>query len=115
MSITYQFDEVGRLPLPGDNVAITTRRLEVGTTVIYQGTPLTLDQTILEGHRFAIQQIQPGEPLLSWELPFGVATKTIEPGTYVINDSAPMPSVIAHLILRCPPRPTLPTTCIPMN
>ncbi len=88
MSNTYQFDEVGRLPLPGDNVAITTRRLEAGTTIRYRDTSFTLDQTILEGHRFAIQHIAPGEPLLSWELPFGMAIRAIEPGTYVINESA---------------------------
>lgn len=88
MSITYQFDEIGRLPLPGDNVAITTRRLDAGTTIVYNSEPFTLDQTILEGHRFAIQPIAPGEPLLSWELPFGVAIRPIAVGEYVINESA---------------------------
>ncbi|HRW07644.1 MAG TPA: UxaA family hydrolase [Caldilineaceae bacterium] len=88
MSTTYQFDEVGRLPLPGDNVAITTRRLEAGTTIVYRGTAFTLEQTILEGHRFAIQPIAPGEPLLSWELPFGIAIRPIALGDYVINESA---------------------------
>jgi altronate dehydratase len=88
MSTTYQFDEVGRLPLPGDNVAIATRRLDAGSTIVYQGINCTLDYTVLEGHRFAIQPIAPGEPLLSWELPFGVAIKPIAPGNYVINDSA---------------------------
>ncbi|MCB0123117.1 MAG: UxaA family hydrolase, partial [Caldilineaceae bacterium] len=88
MSTTYQFDEVGRLPLPGDNVAITTRRLEAGTTIVYRGTEFTLEQTILEGHRFAIQPIAPGEPLLSWELPFGIAIRPIALGDYVINESA---------------------------
>ncbi len=88
MSTTYQFDEIGRLPLPGDNVAITTRRLEAGTTILYNGSRFTLDHTTLEGHRFAIQPIAPGEPLLSWELPFGVAIQPIAPGNYVINDSA---------------------------
>jgi len=27
------FDEVGRIPAPGDNVAIATRRLEAGTVI----------------------------------------------------------------------------------
>lgn len=88
MSTTYHFDDVGRLPLPGDNVAITTRRLDAGTTIRYHEHSFTLDHTVLEGHRFAIQPIAPGEPLLSWELPFGVATQAIAPGTYVINPSA---------------------------
>ena len=87
MSASYHFAEVGRLPLPGDNVAIATRRLEAGTTIHYQNQPLTLDYTVMEGHRFAIQPIAPGEALLSWELPFGVALQPIQPGNYVINKS----------------------------
>lgn len=85
MSGCYAFDEVGRLPLPGDNVAIATRRLEAGTTIAYQDQSMTLDYTVLEGHRFAVKTIAAGEDLLSWELPFGVARHAIEPGSYVIN------------------------------
>lgn len=87
MSASYHFAEVGRLPLPGDNVAIATRRLEAGTMIHYQNQPLTLDYTVMEGHRFAVQPIAPGEALLSWELPFGIALQPIQPGNYVINDS----------------------------
>ncbi|MCX6047593.1 MAG: UxaA family hydrolase [Chloroflexi bacterium] len=85
MTTTYQFKEIGRLPLPGDNVAIATRRLKVGTEIIYNDQYFTLDRTVMEGHRFAIQPIAPGEELLSWELPFGVALKQINPGDYVCN------------------------------
>lgn len=88
MTASYHFDEVGRLPLPGDNVAITTRRLDAGTIIHYQNQALTLDYTIMEGHRFAVQPIAPGEALLSWELPFGIALQPIQPGNYIINDSA---------------------------
>lgn len=88
MGMKLAFAEVGRLPLPGDNVAIATRRLEAGTTIQYDGDEFSLDYTVMEGHRFAIRPIAPGERLLSWELPFGVATKAIAPGNYVINDSA---------------------------
>ena len=88
MGTSYNFAEIGRLPLPGDNVAITTRRLEAGSVIHDNGTSFTLDYTVMEGHRFAIRTIAPGERLLSWELPFGVATTTIQPGNYVINPSA---------------------------
>lgn len=88
MTASYHFDEVGRLPLPGDNVAIATRRLEAGTVIHDQNQALTLDYTVMEGHRFAVRPIAHGEALLSWELPFGVAVKAIQPGNYVINDSA---------------------------
>src|SRR5690625_4647194 len=85
MNPSYHFDEVARLPLPGDNVAIATRQLDAGTVVHYQDQDLTLDYTVMEGHRFAVKAIAPGENLLSWELPFGVAGPSIQPGNYVIN------------------------------
>ena len=79
------FDEVARLPLPGDNVAIATRTLPAGTQIERGGRILTLDYTALEGHRFAVSPIAEGGPLLSWELPFGLATRPIAPGEYVRN------------------------------
>ncbi|MFE5320292.1 UxaA family hydrolase [Paenibacillus sp. NPDC056579] len=86
MSVSYRFDEVARLPLPGDNVAVATRRLDAGTVISCHDQTLTLDYTVLEGHRFAVQAIAPGEALLSWELPFGEAIQPIHPGNYVINN-----------------------------
>ncbi|TBL68321.1 UxaA family hydrolase [Paenibacillus thalictri] len=85
MSATFRFGEVGRLPLPGDNVAIAIRQLDAGTVIDYEDQLLTLDHTVMEGHRFAVKEIAPGEALLSWELPFGVALQPIQPGSYVIN------------------------------
>lgn len=82
----FLFSEIGRLPLPGDNVAIATRRLPAGTVIEQGGTPFTINHTILEGHRFAVHPIAPGESLLSWKLPFGIATRPIAPGDYVCND-----------------------------
>lgn len=79
------FAEIGRLPAAGDNVAIATRRLAVGTVIVYEGATFALDYTVLEGHRFAVQAIAPGEALLSWGLPFGLATRPILPGHYVHN------------------------------
>jgi altronate dehydratase len=85
MPQTFAFDEIGRLPMPGDNVAIAVRRLEAGTQIRWQGAAFALDYTVLEGHRFAVRAIAPGQPLLSWELPFGVALTPIAPGAYVCN------------------------------
>ncbi len=78
---------VARLPAPGDNVAIVIRRLEPGTTIALPDGPRTLAHTVLEGHRFAVRPIAPGEALLSWGLPFGHATRPIAPGDYVCNQS----------------------------
>ncbi|HEX2180914.1 MAG TPA: UxaA family hydrolase [Rubrobacteraceae bacterium] len=82
----FAFEEVGRLPAPGDNVAIATRRLEAGTRVAYEGSEFTVPQTVLEGHRFAVERIGEGEDLLSWGLAFGRALGDIEAGDYACNE-----------------------------
>ncbi|MBT7453274.1 MAG: altronate hydrolase, partial [Gemmatimonadetes bacterium] len=82
---TMNFNDVGRLPAAGDNVAIAGRRLEAGTRIVLPETETVLSHTILEGHRFAVEPIAAGETLLSWGLPFGVASRRISPGEYVTN------------------------------
>ena len=89
------FDEIGRLPAPGDNCAIATRTVVQGTAVTaplntsvsHQNQPFILSHTILEGHRFAVQPIAAGEILRSWDMPFGEALVDIAPGDYVCNAS----------------------------
>ncbi len=81
----YDFRTVARLPAPDDNVAIATQTLDGGTHIRYEGHQFELSHTILEGHRFAIQSISETDPLLSWGLPFGFATRAIAPGDYVCN------------------------------
>jgi altronate dehydratase len=81
-----EFDQVGRVPAPGDNVAIATRRLEAGTVVVRGERQWPLSHTVLEGHRFALQSISAGEPLLSWGLPFGQAIHDMSAGEYVCNE-----------------------------
>jgi altronate dehydratase len=86
MSIVHQLEAIARLPMPGDNTAIAVRRLEAGDPVLLDGKATPLSHTVLEGHRFAVRRIEPGELLLSWQLPFGAATRRIEPGEYVCNE-----------------------------
>ena len=81
----YGFTSVARLPSPSDNVGIATQKLESGTRIRYNGQQFQLSHTLLEGHRFAVQPISKTEPLLSWGLPFGFATRPISPGDYVCN------------------------------
>ena len=80
------FDDVARLPMPGDNVAVATRRLDAGTRIRRSGAVFELDFTVLQGHRFAVEPIRQEEALLSWELPFGIATRDLDPGHYVCNE-----------------------------
>ncbi|MDE0423307.1 MAG: UxaA family hydrolase [Candidatus Poribacteria bacterium] len=81
----YDFTTVARLPAPDDNVGIATQTLERGTRIRHNRQQFELSHTILEGHRFAIQPISEAAPLLSWGLPFGYATRVIDPGDYVCN------------------------------
>ena len=87
MNAVFPFSEVARLPMPGDNVAIATRRLEAGTGIDYNSQPFALSHTVMEGHRFAVEPIDPGQFLLSWQLPFGVAERPLQPGDYACNQS----------------------------
>ena len=81
-----QLKDIARLADPGDNVAIVSRRLEAGTRVVNEtGTSFSVTHSLLEGHRFAIQSIPAGLPVLSWGLPFGIATRDITPGDYICN------------------------------
>src|SRR5690349_17733024 len=80
------FEMVARLPATGDNVAIACRRLEAGVEIEFGKLTFSLSHTVLEGHRFAVQAIQEGAPLLSWSLPFGYALRAIRPGEYICNE-----------------------------
>jgi altronate dehydratase len=83
--VSLPLHAVSRLPAPGDNVAIATRRLEAGEVLAFAAAPRALPHTVLEGHRFAVAAIAPGDPLLSWGIPFGRAIRPIAPGDYVSN------------------------------
>ena len=98
MSAPLPFSAAGRLPASGDNVAIAIRPLEAGTVVEIDGRPHQLGQTVLEGHRFAVRSIAPGEPLLSWGLPFGHALTPIAPGMGLLDlDSSDFNSSPTHV------------------
>ncbi|WP_132191870.1 MULTISPECIES: UxaA family hydrolase [Kribbella] len=83
-----RFDEIGVLPEPGDNVAISSRRLEAGTVIDFDGTAVTLPHTVLEGHRFVTRPVATGEPLLSWHTPFARALRDLEVGDYVCTPTS---------------------------
>lgn len=87
MSVRHAFQDIARLAAPGDNTAVATARLEAGDEVIYRDRSWPIGSTILVGHRFAIQPISAGEPLLSWGLPFGGASQNIARMEYVCNAS----------------------------
>ncbi len=83
-----RFDEIGVLPEPGDNVAISSRRLDAGTVIDFAGTPVTLPNTVLEGHRFVARPVATGESLLSWNTPFARALRDLDVGDYVCTPTS---------------------------
>ena len=74
---------VALFPSPGDNCAVCTKQVPAGLQVLIEGeeNPVKLSHTVLEGHRLCAVKggIRKGEPLLSWGLPFGFATRDILP------------------------------------
>ncbi|MGW6280807.1 UxaA family hydrolase [Kribbella sp. NPDC055071] len=83
-----RFDQAGVLPEPGDNVAIASRRLEAGTEIDLGGHKVVLPHTVLEGHRFVVAPVAPGEALTSWNTPFARANRDLVPGDYVCTPSS---------------------------
>lgn len=81
----HRLETVARKPDGMDNCAIATRRLEAGTRIAAEDRDFALARTVLEGHRFVVAPIAPGEPLTSWGLPFGRALRAMHPGDYVCN------------------------------
>ncbi|WP_153396767.1 UxaA family hydrolase [Ornithinicoccus halotolerans] len=77
--------DVGILPTAGDNVAVATRRLDPGTELPLPDGEVAARHTVMEGHRFAVRDVAAGERLLSWGLPFAVATRPIAAGDYVMT------------------------------
>src|SRR5438309_12130476 len=100
MSAAVPFEQVGRLPAPGDNVAIAVRRLDAGTVIQHGGSCFTLPVTVLEVHRFAVTAIAVNQALISWRLPFSFASRDIAPGEYVCYDK--LLKVLHHLCVDFP-------------
>jgi altronate dehydratase len=84
--IQVEFSEISRLANSEDNVAIATQRIEHDTLVNSPEGQFKIQHTILEGHRFVLHPTNAGQPLLSWGLPFGTATRNLRPGEYVCNE-----------------------------
>lgn len=68
---------------PRDNVGIAIDSIFSGTTVQLDGQKVEIVQDIPRGHKFALKQIQTGEPIIKYGYPMGKATEVISPGTHV--------------------------------
>jgi len=68
---------------PTDSVCVAARDLFAGATVELRGGRLRLLDDVHQGHKIARATIRPGEPVLKWGQPIGLATRPIEPGRWV--------------------------------
>ena len=70
-----------------DNVATALYQLEQGNSIrieIGENTiGVTLVQTIPFGHKFALKDIEPGEPIIKYGEVIGLATMKVMKGTHV--------------------------------
>lgn len=78
-----------------DNVATALRQLEQGDSVRVEigddEVVVVLSQSIPFGHKFALRDIEPGEPIVKYGEVIGLATKRILKGehTHVHNVEGP--------------------------
>jgi altronate dehydratase small subunit len=68
---------------PQDNVAVALRALRSGETITFDGTAYIVDRDIAVGHKLAACVIAPGETILKYNCPIGVATQYIPVGAHV--------------------------------
>jgi altronate dehydratase small subunit len=66
-----------------DNVAVALRALRRGETVTLDGIACVVDRDIAVGHKLAVCAIAPGETIIKYNCPIGVATRAIPAGAYV--------------------------------
>lgn len=67
----------------GDNVLMLATSIAAGETVRVDGTDVTLATDLSLGHKIAARTIEPGETVLKYNFPIGVATTEIAAGTHV--------------------------------
>ncbi len=68
---------------PGDQVAVALRPLEEGQVLEVEGASITLREAIPQGHKFALEDIGAGEPVIKYHAAIGVAREPIARGAWV--------------------------------
>ncbi|OJY32370.1 MAG: hypothetical protein BGP06_10415 [Rhizobiales bacterium 65-9] len=71
---------------PDDDVAVALRALEPGAVRVRRGDAVidaTLAEPIALGHKFALHDIAPGEPVRKYGDSIGVAASAIKTGAHV--------------------------------
>ena len=68
---------------PEDNCVIVARDLEAGTTLLLEGTSITVPRAIATGHKLARRALAPDEKVLRYGAVIGHATVAVEKGEHL--------------------------------
>lgn len=66
-----------------DNVATALEDLSTGRELAVDGGPVELLEDVAFGHKFALEPLSPGDPVVKYGEVIGEATAAIEPGEWV--------------------------------
>jgi hypothetical protein len=66
-----------------DNVATALETLEPGREIQYNGTAVTVRESIPRGHKLALMPVAAGASIVKYGSSIGVATADIAPGAHV--------------------------------
>ena len=66
-----------------DNVAVALVPLSKGTVVKLDDTTLTLAEDIMQGHKFSLKNLKPGDSIIKYGNPIGHATAEIPAGSWI--------------------------------
>ena len=68
---------------PSDNVAVALQPLAKGTVIELDNSTFTLTEDIMQGHKFALKSLKPGDSIIKYGNPVGHATAEISAGSWI--------------------------------
>jgi altronate hydrolase len=84
---SHDSTSVGRPPLiriaESDNVAVALRPIVAGESLIVDGVSVVAKSDTNPGHKIALQSLEPGESIVKYGMPIGIATEAVAQGDWV--------------------------------
>lgn len=68
---------------PSDNVAVALVPLSKGTVIKLDDITLTLTEDIMQGHKFSLKNLKPGDSIIKYGNPIGHATAELPAGSWI--------------------------------
>lgn len=68
---------------PADNVAVAVQPIAAGSAATVGGVDLMVASAVSEGHKVALERIEPGAPVVKYGFTIGAASERIEAGDWV--------------------------------